>query len=189
MIGSAGDFGANMDTRSGSGGEDNHTVLSDESDVHQHRPSGSGGALEDWRPLHTLQMGSNDSGDGRQAVSSLPKMFTSARKVKKGNQPSSFSSEGIESFSSEMKRFEYIKRIIHAASTPQEYRECLLDQALDNGITIPVAYMKVGFCSSLLCSVIFCSSSTINHRQTPYYVPQSSTSSTSTHYCYHCYHY
>ena len=120
-------------------------MRSDESDLQQRASgggSGAGAGLEDWRPLHTAQMGSSD-GSERPLVSSLPKMFTSARKVKKGNQSASFSSEGIDSFTSEMKRFEHIKRIIHAASTPQDYRECLLDQSLDNVITIPVAYMKV----------------------------------------------
>jgi hypothetical protein len=149
MIGSAGDFGVNFDSKSGAqsqgSGEDGATVRSDESE--QINGAGSVAALEDWRPLHTSQMGGGGGGGGRDEsarhLSSLPKLFGSAIKVRKGSQVSSSFSESGDNFSSEMKRFEYIKRIIQAAHTPQGYRECLLDQSLDNVITIPVAYMKV----------------------------------------------
>jgi hypothetical protein len=130
MIGSAGDFGANIDSATTGSGEENHTVRSDESEKHNN-------ALEDWMPLHMTQMGSTDSNEGRP-VSSLPKIFASSRKPKNRTH-----SEGADGFSNEIKRFEFIKMIIHAADTPQLYRECLLDPSLDNVITVPVAYMKV----------------------------------------------
>ena len=166
MIGSAGDFGANCDSKGGSlgSGEDcGHTVRSDDSEA--------GGGMEDWRPLHTSQMGAgDDEGGGQSGAMGLPKLFGSALKVRKGGR---LASEGADSFSSEMKRFEHIKLIIQAAHTPQGYRECLLDQSLDNVITIPVAYMKVRLltntgtsCSQILhraSSVVWCSLSIINH--------------------------
>jgi hypothetical protein len=97
---------------------------------------------------------SNESIDYKQTA--LPYIFGSARKIKKSNRSNSSFSDGAESFSNEMRRFEHIKKIIHAASSPQAYRECLLDQSLDNVITIPVAYMKVVL---LLQSFILCWSS------------------------------
>lgn len=142
MIGSAGDFGPNLDPAIGSG-EDSQTVRSDESD-HMHNMHNN--ALEDWRPLHTSQMGgSSDSGDARP-LSALPKIFSAGRKSKKGP-----ATDGADGFQNEMRRFDYIKLIIHAATTPQMYRECLLDQALDNVITVPVAYMKVTKSAACAC--------------------------------------
>jgi hypothetical protein len=133
MIGSAGDFGANFESKN-SPSEDTHTIYSDESEVR---------TRDDWQPLHNAQMASTDGGSSNESTKlyPMPKIF-SARKVKKEVRTSSYS-DGVESFNCDMKRFEHIKRIIHSANTHEGYRQCLLDQSLDNMITIPVSYLKV----------------------------------------------
>ena len=146
VIGSAGDFEPNNDTKSGSGGEESqmHTVYSDES---EHKST----MLEDWRPLHKTQMGSSDSIDSSVRISSIPKYLTSSRKIKRGNHISSEASVGARSFANDMKRFEFIKDMVSSAATTQGYQECLLDQALDEALTIPVSYVKVGSTIYLFC--------------------------------------
>lgn len=150
MIGSAGDFGPN-DAKTTGSGEDNHTVRSDESELQN--------TIDDWRPLHVMQMGSSDSNDIRP-ISAIPKLFTSSRKTKKH-----LGSDSAEGFSNEMKRFEYIKTIIHAADSPQAYRECLLDQVLDNVITIPVAYMKKHLRQSTLGNYSLRTTGSLTHQE------------------------
>jgi len=150
MIGSAGDFGLNDDKTTGSK-EDDHTVRSDESELRN--------TIDDWRPLHVTQMGSSDSGDARP-ISAIPKLFTSSRKTKKHH-----GADGAEGFSNEMRRFEYIKTMIHAADSPQAYQECLLDQVLDNVITIPVAYMKKHLKHSALGNYSVRTTGSVTHQE------------------------